>query len=334
MPIEFAVVPHPDEIARAEALRRHGAPATLGRLDDLGAWVAACQGQYPPRPLRRMRIVVFAGDHGIAARGVSAEQPGTTTAALTALREGGGMLSVLAEAAGATVRCLDLAVDRDDDGVADAEFKVRRSSGAIDVEDALTAEQAEAAVEAGMRVADAEVDAGADLLIPAELGVGVSTPASTLVATLTDTEPVAVIGRGAGIDDATWMRKAVAVRDAMRRAHPVVTDPVGLLRTVGGADLAAMAGFLAQAAVRRTPVLLDGLAVAAAALVAEELAPGARSWWVAAHRSTEPAQVLALDHLDLEPIVDLGIRVGRGAGAAATLPLLATAVRLLAEKAS
>ena len=107
-----------------------------------------------------------------------------------------------------------------------------------------------------------------------------------------------------------------------------------LLRTAGGADLAAMAGFLAQAAVRRTPVLLDGLASAAAAMVAEELAPGSRSWWLATHRSTEPAQGLALDHLDLEPVVDLGIRLGNGAGATAVLPLLTASARLLTEIAT
>ncbi|MBK1786200.1 nicotinate-nucleotide--dimethylbenzimidazole phosphoribosyltransferase [Prauserella cavernicola] len=334
MPIEFADVPHPDEIARGDALRRHGLllkpEGSLGKLEDLGAWIAACQGQSPPRPLKRMRVVVFAGDHGIAAKGVSAFQPAMTGQMLAALHDGGTALNVVADVAGAGLRVVDVAVDSDDED----EFKIRRGSGSIDSEDALTAEQAEAAVRVGMRVADAEVDAGADLLVPADLGVGVTTPSSTLVAALTGTEPVAVIGRGSGVDDNGWMRKCVVVRDALRRARPVLSDPVELLRAVGGADLAAMAGFLAQAAVRRTPVLIDGLPAAAAALVAEEFAPGARSWWLAAHRSTEPAQVLALDHLDLEPVLDLGIRLGTGAGASAALPLLSASVRLLSEMAS
>ncbi|WP_112282357.1 nicotinate-nucleotide--dimethylbenzimidazole phosphoribosyltransferase [Prauserella muralis] len=331
MRIEFPTVPMPDELARAEARKREATvlkPAgSLGTLATLAAWVAACQAQSPPRPFRRPRLVVFAADHGIAARGVSAHGPAYTRTLLTAVRDGGAALNVLAEAAGAGLRVEDIAVDSDEDGP----FKVRRASGSIDVEDALSETQAEAAVRAGMRLADAEVDEGADLLVPAELGVGASTPASALVAALTGTEPVAVIGRGSGIDDNGWMRKALAVRDALRRARPVLGDPMDLLRTAGGADLAAMAGFLAQAAVRRTPVVLDGLSAAAAALVAEELAPGARSWWVAAHRSTEPAHALALDHLDLEPIVDLGIGLGGGTGAAAALPLLTVSVRLLAE---
>jgi nicotinate-nucleotide--dimethylbenzimidazole phosphoribosyltransferase len=124
------------------------------------------------------------------------------------------------------------------------------------------------------------------------------------------------------------MRKAAAIRDALRRARPVITEPLALLRTVGGADLAAIAGFLAQAAVRRTPVLLDGLAVCAAALLAEELAPGARSWWMATHRTTEPAHALALEHLDLSPLVDFGIAEGAGTGAAALVPLLSMAATL------
>jgi nicotinate-nucleotide--dimethylbenzimidazole phosphoribosyltransferase len=143
-----------------------------------------------------------------------------------------------------------------------------------------------------------------------------------------------VVGRGTGIDDAGWMRKAAAIRDALRRARPVVREPLALLRTAGGADLAGMAGFLAQAAVRRTPVVLDGLVVGAAALVAEELAPGARAWWLAGHRSLEPAHKLTLEHLGLEPLLDLGMRLGEGSGALTALPLVLMAGRVLAEMAT
>ncbi len=155
--------------------------------------------------------------------------------------------------------------------------KVRRGSGNIAVEDALTDEETVAAVEAGRRVADEEVDAGADLLIAGDMGIGNTTAATTLIAALTDSEPVAVVGRGTGVDDAGWARKTAAIRDALYRARAIRSDPLALLRVCGGADLAAMAGFLAQAAVRRTPVLLDGVVVTAAALVADRLAPGARA---------------------------------------------------------
>ncbi|HZC52053.1 MAG TPA: nicotinate-nucleotide--dimethylbenzimidazole phosphoribosyltransferase, partial [Mycobacterium sp.] len=147
-------------------------------------------------------------------------------------------------------------------------------------------------------------------------------------------EPVAVVGFGTGIDDAGWSRKTAAVRDALFRTRQVLPDPVGLLRCCGGADLAAMAGFCAQAAVRRTPLLLDGMAVTAAALVAERLAPGARRWWQAGHRSTEPGHALALAALELDPILDLRMRLGEGTGATAALPLLRCAVAALSSMAT
>jgi nicotinate-nucleotide--dimethylbenzimidazole phosphoribosyltransferase len=333
--VEFAEVPQPDEVTRAEALRRHATlikpVGSLGRLEELGAWLAACQGQSPPRPFSRPRVVVFAADHGVAARGVSAYPQEVTARRVKALLDGAGVTSAMAQVAGAGVRVVDVGVNAD---MPNAEFKVRKGSGSIDVEDALTADEVEAALRAGIAVADAEVDSGADLLVAGDLGVGATTPSSVLVAALTATEPVAVVGRGSGIDDAAWMRKAAAIRDALRRARVVLGDPVALLRTSGGADLAAIAGFLAQAAVRRTPVLLDGLTAGAAALVAEELAPGARSWWVAAHRCAEPAHDLVLSHLDLSPILDLGIRLGEGVGATAALPLLGMAARLLTDVAT
>jgi len=129
-------------------------------------------------------------------------------------------------------------------------------------------------------------------------------------------------------------RCAAAIRDALRRARPLVSDAVALVRTAGGADIAAMAAFLAQAAVRRTPVILDGVVVGAAAMLAEELAPGARQWWVAGHRSAEPAHTLALEHLELTPVLDLGMRLGEGSGAVVALPLVQMAVRVLAEMAT
>ncbi len=191
-----------------------------------------------------------------------------------------------------SVRVVDVALDTDGASDGATRHRVRRGSGRIDREDALTADEAERAFAVGRALADEEVDAGADLLVPASLGVGATTPAATLVAALTGTEPVAVIGRGSGIDDAGWMRKAAAVRDALRRARPHVRDPLALLRVAGGADLAALTGFCLQAALRRTPVLLDGLVVGAAALVADELAAGARDWWLLAQRSPDPAMTL------------------------------------------
>ncbi|MBB5156197.1 nicotinate-nucleotide--dimethylbenzimidazole phosphoribosyltransferase [Saccharopolyspora phatthalungensis] len=336
-PTGFPAVPAPDEQTRRQAVARHEQltkPAgSLGRLEELGVWVAARQGSCPPRPFTRPRVVIFAGDHGIAAHGVSAYPSEVTGQMVGNFLSGGAAVNVLASNAGATVRVVDMAVNTDTPPVISA-HKVRRGSGAIDREDALTAAEADAAVNAGRTIADEEVDSGADLLIAGDMGIGNTTPAAVLIAALTGTEPVAVVGRGTGIDDNAWMRKTAAIRDALRRARKVLNDPVALLRTSAGADIAALAGFLAQAAVRRTPVLLDGVVVGAAALVAEELAPGARQWWLAGHRSAEPGGPLVLDHLDLTPVLDLQMRLGEGSGALTALPVVTAAVRVLGEMAT
>ncbi len=334
---ESITAPDPEVAAAARARqdRLTKPPGSLGRLEDLSVWVASCQGVCPPRQFQRPRVVVFAGDHGVTAAGVSAYPAEVTAQMVANFDAGGAAINVLAEAAGASVRVVDIAVDAvEPHSPSIGAHKVRRGSGNIAVEDALSADEAAAAIQAGRRIADEEVDSGADLLIAGDMGIGNTTAATTLIAALTGSEPVAVVGRGTGIDDAGWARKTAAIRDALYRARAFSADPVGLLRVCGGADFAAMAGFCAQAAVRRTPVLLDGVVVTAAALVAERLAPGARQWWQAGHRSTEPAHALALRQLELEPIIDMRMRLGEGTGAAVALPIVRAAVAALASMAT
>lgn len=337
--MDFSTVPTPDEDAEQAARARQDIltkpQGALGRLEDLSVWVAACQGECPPRQFGRARVVVFAGDHGVAQTGVSAYPPEVTAQMVANIDSGGAAINVLAGNAGATVRVVDISVDCDEPlSEQIGKYKVRRSSGNIAVEDAMTDEETVTAVTAGRAIADEEIDSGADLLIAGDMGIGNTTPTAALISALTGLEPVALVGRGTGVDDAGWARKVAAVRDAVYRARRDTADPLALLRICGGADLAAMAGFLAQAAVRRVPVLLDGVVVTAAALVAERLAPGASRWWQAGHRSTEPAHALALAQLGLEPVVDLRMRLGEGSGAAVALPVLRAAVATLASMAT
>ncbi|MFD6355086.1 nicotinate-nucleotide--dimethylbenzimidazole phosphoribosyltransferase [Nocardia tengchongensis] len=335
--ISFGPVSGPDPIVWAAAEERQAQltkPAgALGRLEKLANWVSACQGVCPPKQFERARVVVFAGDHGVARHGVSAYPSEVTAQMVANFLHGGAAVNVLARLADASVRVADIAVDGDT-APEISRHKVRRSSGSIDREDALSEAEVQAALAAGATIADEEIDSGADLLIAGDMGIGNTTPATVLIAAVTDTEPVVAVGRGTGVDDAGWIRKTAAIRDAMWRARPVVKDPVALLRTASGADLAAMAGFLARAAARRTPVILDGVVVTAAAVVADQLAPGARAWWVAGHRSSEPSHTIALKRLDLEPLVDMSMRLGEGSGAVAALPLLRAAVATLGEMAT
>ncbi|MEV6994706.1 nicotinate-nucleotide--dimethylbenzimidazole phosphoribosyltransferase [Streptomyces sp. NPDC093228] len=320
--------------AEARRERQIVPPGALGRLDELGEWLAAAQSAVPVRPVERPRMVLFAGDHGIAALGVSARPAGSADRLVRAVLEGASPASILARQLNVPVRVVDMALDCDPGELPEdvVRHRVRRGSGRIDVEDALTPEEAEAAFRAGLAVADEEADSGTDLVVLGDVSVGGTTAAAVLVAALCGTDASVVTGRGGlPIDDLAWMRKCAAVRDALRRARPVLGDQLQLLAAVGGADLAAMTGFLLQCAARKTPVILDGVVSAACALVAQRVAFRAPDWWLAGQKSGEPAQAKALDRMALEPLLDHGVTVGEGAGALLALPLVQAAAALSAE---
>ncbi len=330
-------ITRPDDDVRKSAEQRQltlTKPAgALGRLETLSTWVAATQGVCPPRPIERARVVIFAGDHGVASAGVSAYPPEVTAQMVHNFISGGAAVNALAHNAGASVRVVDMAVASDLHGVPDdvIKHKVRHGSGNIAIEDALTREEAEQAFTAGIAIADEEIDAGADLLIPGDMGIGNTTPAAALIGLLSSRDAAAVTGRGTGVDDDGWIRKTAAVRDAMRRGRSVKADQIALLATVGGADFAAMTGFLLQAAVRRRPVILDGLVSGACAMVAHRVAYRAAKWWQAGHRSVEPAHELVLTRLQLEPLLDYQLRLGEGTGALLALPIIRAAQATLTE---
>jgi nicotinate-nucleotide--dimethylbenzimidazole phosphoribosyltransferase len=329
----------PSATVRAAAAERLAGLATpagaLGRLGELGVWLSAVQGACPPPPLDNVRLVIFAGDHGVATHGVSAYPPAITPAMVRTFVLGKAGVSALANAHDVHVRVLDIGVDDELEGVP-AEVrahKVRRGSGAIHVEDALTAEETIAAIEAGRAVAREEIAAGAQLLLSGDMGIGNTTPASAMVAAALGLPAAEVTGRGTGVDDAALLHKQAVVQQALDRAADRIDDPLETLRSVGSADLAATVGFLLEAAGAGVPVLLDGLMSVACALTAERIEPGAAAWFAAGHRSTEPAQSLALDKLGLEPVLDLGLRLGEGSGAVAAVPVLRSASALLRDVA-
>ncbi|WP_405912085.1 nicotinate-nucleotide--dimethylbenzimidazole phosphoribosyltransferase [Streptomyces sp. NBC_00963] len=309
-------------------------PGALGRLDELGEWLSAAQSAVPVRPVDNVRVVLFAGDHGVAELDVSARPAKSAHVLVRAVLDGESPVAVLARRLGLPVRIIDAGLDCDPALLPHevVRHRVRRGTGRIDVEDALTVEEAEQAVRLGMAIADEEADSGTDLVVLGDLSVGGTTAASTLIAALCGTDASVVTGRGgAVIDDLGWMRKCAAVRDALRRARPVLGDQLELLAAVGGADLAAMTGFLLQCSVRRLPVILDGVVAAACALVGQRAAFRAPDSWLAGQVSGEPAQAKALDRMALTPLLDHGVTVGEGAGALLALPLVQAAAALAAE---
>ena len=303
----------------------------LGRLEDLAAWLAGAQDRCPPAPLHRVTAVVFAGDHGVAAEGVSAYPSAVTGAMIGAFLAGMAGVSVAARLHGVALRVYDIAVDADLPGLPPevVAHKVRRGSGVIDREDALAPGEAARAVAAGAAIADAVVDGGVDLLIPGDMGIGNTTVAAALVAAELGAPAADVVGTGTGIDAPTLAHKTSVVTAAL--ARPRSPGALGSLTALGSADAAATVGFLLRAAGRGVPVLLDGVFSSACALVAGMAVPTAVDWWLAGHRSTEPSHRLALAALGLEPILDLGMRLGEGSGAVTALPVLRTAQALLAE---
>ena len=331
----------PSASARAAAEERLAGLATpagaLGRLGELGVWLAAVQGQCPPVAPANVRAVIFAGDHGVAGHGVSAYPSAVTPAMVRTFLLGRAGVSALAAAHGVHVRVLDLAVDDDLDGVEPEvlaelqRFKVRRSSQPIHVADALTADETTRALAAGATVAQEEIAAGADLLISGDMGIGNTTPATALIASVLGVPAVHVTGRGTGIDDEALQRKQELIERAVARVGE--RTPVRTLAGLGGADLAASVGFLAEAARRGVPVLLDGVIAVACALMADQIEPGAAEWFAAGHRSTEPAQALALEKLGLVPLLDLGMRLGEGSGAVAAVPVVRSAAAVLNDVA-
>ena len=339
MTAAFTAVVPPSEAVRATADDRCAALAkptgALGRLEDLAGWLAACQGQCPPRPVDNIRAVIFAGDHGVSRYGVSAYPREVTAAMVRLFLTGRAGVAVLARQHGVALRVLDLGVDDDLLGLPAevGRFKIRRSSGAIHLEDALTSAQTTAAIAAGRTVAEEEIAAGADLLIGGDMGIGNTTPAAALIAAVLGLPASEVTGRGTGVDDAALAHKRELIDAALIRSRGRAEDSVDLLTALGSADIAAGVGYLIGAAQHGVPVLLDGIVSVCAALVADQIAPGAASWFAAGHRSTEPAQSLALDKLGLEPLLDLGLRLGEGSGAVAAVPLVRSAGLLLAEMA-
>ncbi|EST34839.1 hypothetical protein N566_18050 [Streptomycetaceae bacterium MP113-05] len=308
-------------------------PQALGRLDELGEWLAAAQAQVPVQPITRPRFLLFAGDHGVAELGVSARPGGSAHTLVRAALDGESPSAILARRLDVPLRVIDMALDCDAGELpADVtRHRARRSSGRLDVEDSLTGAEAEQAFRTGMALADEEADSGTDLVVLGDLSVGGTTAAGALVAALCGTDASVVTGRGGEhIDDLAWMRKCAAVRDGLRRARPALGDQLRLLATVAGADLTAMTGFLLQSAVRRTPVILDGVVSAACALVGQRVAFRAPDWWLAGQATEEPAQGRALDRMSLEPLTQHRIAVGGGAGALMALPLVRAAADLSA----
>jgi nicotinate-nucleotide--dimethylbenzimidazole phosphoribosyltransferase len=331
-----AIRPVAADAARAaqEAFDRKTKPrGSLGELEALACRIAAIRGtaalgHLPPA------LVLAAGDHGYARQGVSAYPQEVTEQMLANFASGGAAINVLAREAGARLIVVDAGVVRP--VRVPAVRPLRLGVGTADATEgpAMTREQALAGLAAGADLARELAAEGFAILGLGDMGIGNTTAAAALCAALLPAEPETVCGRGTGIDDAGLARKVATVRGALAVNNPDPRDPVGVLAALGGFEIAFLAGVCLGGAAAGAVVLLDGFVTGAAALVSARLVPLAAERMVASHRSPEPGHALVLKDLGLRPLLDLGLRLGEGSGAALALPLVRAVLALLAEMAT
>ena len=327
-----------DPAAMAAARERQGRltkPAgSLGRLEELSVRLAGILGQPVPRLGGRV-IVVAAGDHGVTAEGVSAYPSEVTPQMVANFLRGGAAINVLARLAGARVVVVDAGVAAplpDDAGLVRA--SAGRGTANMARGPAMSRGQARLCLERGIGLAIGEIGRGADLVGTGDMGIGNTTAASAVTAALTGRPAAEVTGRGTGITEEQRSHKAAVIERALRLNRPDPADGLDVLAKVGGFELGFLAGVMLGAAAGRRAVVLDGFISGAAALIAVALCPRARDFLIASHRSAEPGHEAVLRRLDLQPLLDLGMRLGEGSGAALAMPVVEAAARCLAEMAT
>jgi len=345
--------------ARARQDRLTKPRGALGRLEALSVQLAGIAGACPAPVPAPAAVAVFAADHGVVAEGVTPWPQEVTAQMVANFVSGGAAINVLARAAGASVTVVDVGVAAPLPAACDgAPGLVRRPLGAgtanLAAGPAMDLAACSAALDLGARVAAdlvagraplAGLEAGGDppggpaqgarALVTGDMGIGNTTPAAALVAAFTGRPAAEVTGRGTGVDDAGLARKTAIVERALaRHAGAVASGPLETLAALGGFEIAALAGFIVGGAAAGVPVLVDGLIADAALLAADRLVPGVAVRCIAGHRSVEPGAAAVLEALGLDPVLDLGLRLGEGSGACLALPVVEAAARILAEMAT
>ena len=332
-------VPPIDRAAMESAARRWDTltkpQGSLGKLESLGARIAGMTGQ-PVPAIGRKVIFTVAADHGVAAEGVSAYPQSVTAQMVLNFLRGGAGINVLARHAGAEVIVVDAGIAGEPltaPGL--VSMRVRSGTANMAKEPAMTREEAERSVSNGMRVfREAHRKSGITLIGLGDMGIGNTTASSALTALFTGKPVESVTGRGTGLDDSQLRRKIDLIERAIRLHRPDPEEGLDALAKVGGLEIGCLAGIALAAAEARVPVVLDGFITTAAALTAWRIDPAVKEYFIPSHRSVEPGHRAALQALDLEPLLDLALRLGEGTGAALAFGIIEASVKLLAEMAT
>ncbi|WJH34977.1 nicotinate-nucleotide--dimethylbenzimidazole phosphoribosyltransferase [Paenibacillus sp. CC-CFT747] len=308
-------------------------PGSLGRLEEIAKQAAGITGETIP-DLTRKAVLVMAGDHGVCEEGISAFPAEVTPQMVMNFLQGGAAVNVLARQAGADVICVDMGVNAELAHPGLVSRKVRYGTGNIAKGPAMTREEAEAAVLAGIALVEELAAEGCRVFATGEMGIGNTTPSAALAVALAGLDAEEAVGRGTGIDEARRLHKIGVVRRAIEANAPDALDPLGVLAKLGGLEIAGLAGVILGAAACRCLVVIDGFISTAAALVAVRLAPESAGYLVASHLSQEKGHAALLEALRLKPVIQLDMRLGEGTGAVLAFHFIDAALNVMKEMAT
>src|SRR5262245_21334897 len=309
-------------------------PGSLGVLEEIANRLAAIRQTLKPEVQRR-RIYVVAGDHGVVAEGVSPYPREVTAQMVYNFLRGGAAINVLARCGGIEVRVVDAGIDADlDEAPGLIRSKVVRGTANFTRGPAMSPDEATRSVATGIELAQAAVSEGIELLGIGEMGIGNTTVASAITATLTKSAPDVVTGYGTGVDDAGLQRKILAVRRSLEINKPDRSNALDVLAKVGGAEIGVMTGMVLGAAAERIPIVADGFISTSAAALACVFCPNVRDYLFIGHRSSERGHDSLIEFIGQRPLLDLQMRLGEGTGAALAMHIIGAAAQLLGEMAT
>jgi nicotinate-nucleotide--dimethylbenzimidazole phosphoribosyltransferase len=321
-------------LARARQDTLTKPPGSLGRLEELSIQLAGIQGKSPPR-IEEKAVIVMAGDHGVVAEKIGNWPQAVTAQMVANFLRGGAGINVIARHVGARVIIVDMGVATDlKPGARLISRKVDYGTRNMAVGPAMTTGQAVQAVEAGIELVGKEADSGLDILGTGDMGIGNTTASSAIGAVMMGKPVAEVTGRGTGLTDEQLQYKIAVIERALALNRPEPGKPLDVLAKVGGFEIGGLVGVMLGAAARRIPVVIDGFISSAAALIATALSPGLKDYLIPAHLSAEAGHKVLLEHLNLEPLLSLNMRLGEGTGAALGIFLAETAAGLLADMAT
>jgi len=307
---------------------------SLGRLEDLAVRLVSIYGEPFPKINKKLSLV-FAGDHGVTAEGVSAFPKEVTRQMVYNFLIGKAAINVLARHAGSVVKVIDVGVDYDFPNAEGLIIrKVVKGTRNFAIEPAMTRNEAIRTIEAGYEVTKEFIKEGFNMVGIGDMGIGNTTASSAITSVIVGIDPALVTGRGTGIDDTKLEKKIAVIRKAIELHKPNPNDPIDVLAKVGGAEIGAVAGAILACSEAKIPVILDGFNTTSGALIAYKINLLTREYTIASHLSEEIGHKVQLEYLGLEPILNLGMRLGEGTGAALAMTILEASLKIYSEMAT